>query len=56
MSLGPYSSLSPPPSPLSLSLDRYQNPGVGMRGGILYWHFVDIVWIAVYGIIYVAQL
>mmetsp|Transcript_1874 Transcript_1874/g.4025 ORF Transcript_1874/g.4025 Transcript_1874/m.4025 type:complete len:383 (+) Transcript_1874:92-1240(+) len=35
---------------------RYNNPGVGMRGGILYWHFVDIVWIAVYGIIYVAQL
>lgn len=35
---------------------RYKNPGVGMRGAILYWHFVDIVWIAVYGIIYVAQL
>uniref|UniRef100_A0A7R9YXB4 Cytochrome c oxidase subunit 3 n=2 Tax=Chlamydomonas euryale TaxID=1486919 RepID=A0A7R9YXB4_9CHLO len=35
---------------------RYNNPGVGMKGGILYWHFVDIVWIAVYGIIYVAQL
>ncbi|GAX73296.1 hypothetical protein CEUSTIGMA_g750.t1 [Chlamydomonas eustigma] len=35
---------------------RYGSPGVGMRGGILYWHFVDIVWIAVYGIIYVAQL
>mmetsp|Transcript_16516 Transcript_16516/g.35719 ORF Transcript_16516/g.35719 Transcript_16516/m.35719 type:complete len:382 (-) Transcript_16516:367-1512(-) len=35
---------------------RYHSPGVGMRGGILYWHFVDIVWIAVYGIIYVAQL
>jgi len=27
-----------------------------MRGGILYWHFVDIVWIAVYGIIYVVSL
>lgn len=26
-----------------------------MRGGILYWHFVDIVWIAVYGIIYVVS-
>jgi cytochrome c oxidase subunit 3 len=35
---------------------RYNSPGVGMRGSILYWHFVDIVWIAVYGIIYVAQL
>lgn len=35
---------------------RYGSPGVGMRAGVLYWHFVDIVWIAVYGIIYVAQL
>ncbi|MEW5318433.1 MAG: hypothetical protein WDW38_009655 [Sanguina aurantia] len=25
------------------------------RGAVLYWHFVDIVWIAVYGIIYVGQ-
>lgn len=28
---------------------------VGMQAAILYWHFVDIVWIAVYGIIYVGQ-
>lgn len=35
---------------------RYNNVGVGMKGAVLYWHFVDIVWIAVYGIIYVAQL
>lgn len=25
----------------------------GLRAAILYWHFVDIVWIGVYGIIYV---
>jgi cytochrome c oxidase subunit 3 len=28
---------------------------VGMQASILYWHFVDLVWIAVYGIIYVGQ-
>lgn len=37
-------------------LRRYNKPGVGMKGAVLYWHFVDIVWIAVYGIIYAAQL
>ena len=39
------------PAPL-----RYGSPGVGMRAGVLYWHFVDIVWIAVYGIIYVVSV
>lgn len=34
---------------------RYNKPGVGMKGAVLYWHFVDIVWIAVYGIIYLGQ-
>jgi cytochrome c oxidase subunit 3 len=28
-------------------------PSIGLRNAILYWHFVDIVWIGVYGIIYV---
>jgi heme/copper-type cytochrome/quinol oxidase subunit 3 len=35
---------------------RYQKSGVLMKTAVLYWHFVDIVWIAVYGIIYAAQL
>ncbi|KAL6748047.1 cytochrome c oxidase subunit III domain-containing protein [Haematococcus lacustris] len=35
---------------------RYNKPTVSMKGAVLYWHFVDIVWIAVYGIIYAAQL
>jgi len=30
--------------------------GPGFKGSVLYWHFVDVVWIAVYGIIYVAGL
>ena len=43
-------SLSCHPSP------RYNKPTVSLKGAVLYWHFVDIVWIAVYGIIYAAQL
>lgn len=35
---------------------RYNKPTVTLKGAVLYWHFVDIVWIAVYGIIYAAQL
>jgi heme/copper-type cytochrome/quinol oxidase subunit 3 len=35
---------------------RYNKPTVNLKGAVLYWHFVDIVWIAVYGIIYAAQL
>lgn len=38
------------------SYPRYNKPTVGLKGAVLYWHFVDIVWIAVYGIIYAAQL
>lgn len=32
---------------------RKVKDAVGLRSAILYWHFVDIVWIGVYGIIYV---
>lgn len=35
---------------------RYNKPTLTLKGAVLYWHFVDIVWIAVYGIIYAAQL
>lgn len=35
---------------------RYNKPTVTLKTAVLYWHFVDIVWIAVYGIIYAAQL
>ncbi|GLC46869.1 hypothetical protein PLESTB_000665600 [Pleodorina starrii] len=34
---------------------RTHKAGVALKSSILYWHFVDIVWIAVYGIIYVGQ-
>ncbi|PNW84118.1 hypothetical protein CHLRE_04g221700v5 [Chlamydomonas reinhardtii] len=34
---------------------RTHNAGAALKSSILYWHFVDIVWIAVYGIIYVGQ-
>lgn len=34
---------------------RYDDgPTVGVRTGILYWHFVDVVWVAVYGILYLS--
>lgn len=35
---------------------KTKQTGVAVKGAVLYWHFVDIVWIAVYGIIYAAQL
>ncbi len=35
---------------------RLNKPTLTLKGAVLYWHFVDIVWIAVYGIIYAAQL
>nr|AAG17278.1 cytochrome c oxidase subunit III [Polytomella sp. Pringsheim 198.80]AAK82665.1 cytochrome c oxidase subunit III [Polytomella sp. Pringsheim 198.80] len=34
---------------------RTKKAGVALTTSVLYWHFVDIVWIAVYGIIYVGQ-
>ncbi|GFR41664.1 hypothetical protein Agub_g2406 [Astrephomene gubernaculifera] len=34
---------------------RTHTKGAALTSSILYWHFVDIVWIAVYGIIYVGQ-
>lgn len=34
---------------------RTHKAGVALKLSVLYWHFVDIVWIAVYGIIYVGQ-
>lgn len=34
---------------------RTKKGGVALQNAVLYWHFVDIVWIAVYGIIYVGQ-
>lgn len=34
---------------------RTKMVGVGMKQAVLYWHFVDIVWIFVYGIIYAGQ-
>lgn len=38
------------------SYPRYNYPTIALKSAVLYWHFVDIVWIAVYGIIYAAQL
>mmetsp|Transcript_8103 Transcript_8103/g.21594 ORF Transcript_8103/g.21594 Transcript_8103/m.21594 type:complete len:393 (+) Transcript_8103:101-1279(+) len=35
---------------------KTNKPTTNLKGAVLYWHFVDIVWIAVYGIIYAAQL
>lgn len=37
------------------SYARTHKSGVMLKSSVLYWHFVDIVWIAVYGIIYVGQ-
>ncbi|KAG2483102.1 hypothetical protein HYH03_017996 [Edaphochlamys debaryana] len=34
---------------------RTHTKGAMLSSSVLYWHFVDIVWIAVYGIIYVGQ-
>lgn len=48
--------LSPVPLSLFVTLRDHKANAAGIRGGVLYWHFVDIVWIAVYGIIYAAQL
>eukprot|EP00199_Chlamydomonas_sp_CCMP681_P002186 CAMPEP_0119105412 /NCGR_PEP_ID=MMETSP1180-20130426/3374_1 /TAXON_ID=3052 ORGANISM="Chlamydomonas cf sp, Strain CCMP681" /NCGR_SAMPLE_ID=MMETSP1180 /ASSEMBLY_ACC=CAM_ASM_000741 /LENGTH=386 /DNA_ID=CAMNT_0007090451 /DNA_START=38 /DNA_END=1198 /DNA_ORIENTATION=- len=39
-----------------LNYPRTNKPTTTLKGAVLYWHFVDIVWIAVYGIIYAAQL
>lgn len=34
---------------------RYQRgPTVGVKCGIAYWHFVDVVWVAVYGMLYLS--
>ncbi len=30
-------------------IHRYNEQTVTLKGAVLYWHFVDIVWIAVYG-------
>jgi len=35
---------------------KHHKQTLTLKGAVLYWHFVDIVWIAVYGIIYCAQL
>jgi cytochrome c oxidase subunit 3 len=35
---------------------KSMEPTIMMKSAVLYWHFVDLVWIGVYGIIYAAQL
>jgi heme/copper-type cytochrome/quinol oxidase subunit 3 len=31
----------------------YQHHHFGMYAATIYWHFVDLVWVFVYGIIYI---